>query len=110
MRTVSLNFCVAKIQPKYWNAIKNSQKTVEIRDERVDADYFIFIDDKYNQLGTAQITGCKKLEICTDDLPEEADVTMNELEHIYPNHVKDGIFIKPLYAYYIQRVTPCDIA
>lgn len=111
MRVVPINFCVAKIQPKYWKAIKRGKKTVEIRDERVDADYFIFLnaDDKYHLLGEAIITGEHFISTGITDIIGTG-VTMSELERIYPHAIQNGVTTQALYAYHIQPVKLGDIA
>lgn len=115
MRNVSLNFCVAKIQPQYWKAIKRGKKTVEIRDERVDADYFIFLnaDDSRILLGAAIITGEYAINTGTTGMIAGEGATMSELEHIYPHAIKNGVTTQYLYAYSIQPVKlggiVCDV-
>lgn len=106
MRIVPINFCVAKIQPQYWQAIKRGKKTVEIRDERVDADYFIFLnaDDKYQLLGEAIITGEYAINTGSTGTIAGAGATMSELEHIYPHAIQNGVTTQALYAYHIQPV------
>lgn len=105
MEIVSLNFCVAKIQPQYWQAIVKEKKTVEIRDKHVDADYFIFLnaDDKYQLLGEAIITGEQVINTGITDIIG-ADVTMSELERIYPHAIQNGVTTQALYSYHIQPV------
>ena len=111
MRIVPIDFCIAKMQPKYWFAIAKKQKTIEIRDERVDADCFIFQRAVgYPLLGEAIITGEQVLNVGTTTLPDGAGTTMSELEHIYPHAIKNGVLVKPLYAYSIQPAALGDIA
>ncbi|GGI15420.1 hypothetical protein GCM10007377_15810 [Galliscardovia ingluviei] len=106
MRAVQPKIVIAKIQRQYWNAIARGEKTLEIRDEYIPAQYMVFTDLEGERVyGVCRVKGITTLSAGLVELPIGACCTVAQLAACYPHAVDEGCTVRPLYAYSVELLS-----